>query len=426
MENINNNNNIKKTFITILISSIIVSSIFGGVMGFWAGSLSGGGNNIVNLFNSMLGKGSGQEANNTPEAEKVVKVDEESSVVSAVEKVSPAVVSIIVTKNLPIIEQNNISPFGDNFFQQFFGDNFGDFFNVPQYEQKGTEKKEVGGGPGFLVSADGYIVTNVVYDEEAEYTVLMNDETKHDAKVLARDPVSDLAILKIEGNDMPYVELGDSDGLKVGQTVIAIGNALGEFRNTVSVGVISGLARSVVAGGAGVGSEQLMGVIQTDAAINPGNSGGPLLNIAGQVIGISTAMAQGAQNIGFAIPINEVKNTIENVKENGKIIRAWLGVRYVMINKDIANANKLDVDYGALIVRGEQRTDLAVIPGSPADKAGLEENDIILEMDGKKIDDKNPLAQAISKLNPGDEVTLKVLHKGQEKNIKVALEEMKS
>jgi len=255
--------------------------------------------------------------------------------------------------------------------------------------------------------------------------VLMNDETKYPARVLARVSLSDLAVLKIDKQNLPTVELGDSANLKVGQSVIAIGNALGEFRNTVSTGVISGLARSVTAGGAGIGSEQLINVIQTDASINPGNSGGPLLNIAGQVIGINTAMAQGAQNIGFAIPINEVKNTIDSVKRNGRIVRPWLGVRYAMVNKEVADANKLPVDYGAIIVRGQNQTDLAVIPGSPADKAGLQENDIILELNGRKITEKNPLANIVAKLKPGDEITLKVLHQSKEKTVKIKLEEMK-
>jgi len=237
--------------------------------------------------------------------------------------------------------------------------------------------------------------------------------------------LNDIAILKIEGKDLPCVELGDSLGLKVGQSVIAIGNALGEFRNTVSTGVISGLSRSVTAGGVGIGTEQLIGVIQTDASVNPGNSGGPLLNIAGQAIGINTAVAQGAENIGFAIPINEVKNAFQSVKENGRIIRPWLGIRYALINKEIAEANKLSVDYGALIIRGEEQTDLAVIPGSPADKAGLEENDIILEIGGQKINEDNPLIKAISRFKVGDEIELKILHKGGEKRVKVVLEEMK-
>jgi len=418
-------NNYKKLLVTILIVSVLVSSVFGAAMGFWAGSLANG--RLKNLWGVISG-GQG----------KVITVTEESAVISAVDKVAPAVVSIIVTKDLPKIEQYYSNPFGSEFFREFFGQDFNDLFGqqaVPQYRQNGTEKTEIGGGTGFIVSADGYIITNrhVVLDQAAEYTVLMNDEAKYPAKVLARDALNDLAVLKIEKDNLPTVELGDSANLKVGQSVIAIGNALGEFRNTVSTGVISGLARSVTAGGAGIGSEQLINVIQTDASINPGNSGGPLLNIAGQVIGINTAMAQGAQNIGFAIPINEVKSTIESVQKNGRIVRPWLGVRYVIINKAIADANKLSVDYGAIIVRGQNRTDLAVIPGSPADKAGLVENDIILEINpsggsgqaGQKITEENLLANLVVKFKPGDEITLRVMHQGKEKIVKVKLEEMK-
>ncbi len=402
----------KKIYLITLITSIIISFSFGSLGSYF-------------VLNYLPEKHS---SSSDSQEQEIVKVSEESAVIAAVEKVSPAVVSIIITKDLPIIEKYYYDPFGSDFFRQFFGDDFGDFFGfgVPQYRQKGTEKREIGGGTGFIVSPDGYIVTNkhVVYDEEAEYTVIMNDGTKYEAKVLARDPVTDVAILKIDAHNLPTVELGDSSKLKVGQTVIAIGNALGEFSNTVSTGVISGLSRSITAGGGGL-SERLSGVIQTDASINPGNSGGPLVNLAGQVIGINTAMAQGAENIGFAIPINEVKNTIDSVREHGRIIRPWLGIRYIQINKEIAKENKLNVDYGALIVRGEKRTDLAVIPGSPADKAGLEENDIILEVNGQKIDEKNPLVKVISQFKPGDEITLKVLHKGEEKEVKVTLGEMK-
>lgn len=424
-------NNIKKYYTSILISSIIISAVFGGITGFIAGHFSSGNLKLGDLFRqAIIGKPvinniSNNQENNTFEK---VTVAEETATIQAVEKVSPAVVSIIVTKDLPIIEQYYSDPFGGNdFFRQFFGDSFGDFFGAPQYRQKGTEKREVGGGTGFVVSADGYIITNkhVVSDEEAEYTVLMNDESKHQAKVLARDPVNDIAILKIEAKNLKAVIFGDSSKLKVGQSVIAIGNALGEFRNTVSTGVISGLARSVTAGGAGIGSEQLTGVIQTDASINPGNSGGPLVNLSGEVIGMNTAMAQGAENIGFTIPINEVKNIYEGVKKFGRVVRPWLGVRYVQVTKSLSEENKLSVDYGALIVRGEKMTDLAVVPGSPADKAGLVENDIILEMNGQKIDEKNALSKSIGSFKPGEEVTLKVLSKGKEKSVKVKLEEMK-
>lgn len=196
-------NNFKKTFITILISSIIVSSVFGGAMGFWAGAISSSGQfNLFNWFKGVVigGKGDLGLGQGVNQGEKIVKVEEESGVIAAAEKVSPAVVSIIVTKDLPVIEQYYTNPFGDDFLRQFFGDDFGDLFNTPQYRQNGTEKKEVGGGTGFIVSSDGYIITNkhVVYDETAEYTVLMNDETKHEARVLARDPATDLAVLKIE------------------------------------------------------------------------------------------------------------------------------------------------------------------------------------------------------------------------------------
>ncbi|KKS32455.1 MAG: HtrA2 peptidase [Parcubacteria group bacterium GW2011_GWC2_42_12] len=415
-------NNLKKSFIAILAVSIIISSIFGASFGFWAGAMATGQLNLANLFN--LSKSS-------PAKEKIVKVSEESAVITAVDKVSPAVVSIIITKELPNIRQYN-NPFGSEFFRQFFGNDFPNFF-VPetklndQPDQGGTVKREIGGGSGFIITADGFIVTNkhVIVDPEADYTVLMNDEKKYPAKVVAQDPIIDLAVLKISAANLPTVELGDSSSLKVGQTVVAIGNALGEFRNTVSTGVISGLARSVTAGGMAIGSEQLVNVIQTDASINPGNSGGPLLNIAGQVIGINTAMAQGAQNIGFAIPINEVKSTIESVKKNGRIIRPWLGVRYVIINKAIADANKLSVDYGAIIVRGQNQIDLAVIPGSPADKAGLVENDIILEINGQKIAEDNPLANLVAKFKPGDEITLKVMHQAKAKTVRVKLAELK-
>lgn len=420
------NNDLKKYFIIILISSVVVGSTFGGVMGLWAG-LASSGNGFKDFF-SRTKVESGTEKCLDPGV--VAKIDEESSIISSVKKVSPAVVSIIVSKDLPVIDSYN-NDFSDDFLRQFFGDNYEEFFapsqNGTQKQNGAMEKKEIGGGTGFIVSSDGYIVTNkhVVYDEEAEYTVLMNDETRHEAKVLARDPVTDLAVLKIDGDKFPTVELGDSDALKVGQSVIAIGNALGEFRNTVSTGIVSGLARSVTAGGSGFGSEQLVGVIQTDASINSGNSGGPLLNIAGQVIGINTAMAQNAQNIGFAIPINEVKNTIESVKKDGRIVRPWLGVRYTQIDEAIAKSNKLELNYGALIVRGQNKTDLAVIPGSPADKAGLVENDIILEINDQKVEGENTLLKLVSKFKVGDEVTLKVLHRGEREDVKVKLEEMK-
>ncbi len=227
----------------------------------------------------------------------------------------------------------------------------------------------------------------------------------------------------IEANDLPYLSFADSDSLRVGQTTIAIGNSLGELRNTVSTGVVSGLSRSITAGSGFGQSEQLNEVIQTDAAINPGNSGGPLLNLSGQVIGVNVAIAQGSQNVGFALPANDIKKVVESVQKTGKITRAYIGIRYTVITPAIQDANNLDVDYGALVIRGDTPQDLAVIPGSPANKVGIIEGDIILEIDGEKIDAENSLAKHIGDMEPGDSVTLKVLSRGEEKTLTVRLEE---
>jgi len=350
-------------------------------------------------------------------------VDYEEAVVNAVEKASPSVVSVIVSKDLPVIEQCPYSPFSDlpPEFQQYFGEQF----QFSQPCQKGTKLQEIGGGTGFIISKDGLIVTNkhVVADALASYTVLTNDGKKYDAEVLARHPSLDIAVIKIKAplSGFPVITLGDSDSIKLGQTAIAIGNALGEFRNTVAVGVISGLSRTVTAGGEGMGEETIEGVIQTDAAINPGNSGGPLLNLKGEVIGINTAMVSGAQNIGFALPINQVKKTIESVKKTGKISTPYLGVRYLMINSDLAKKEKLTVENGVLI-RGSADGP-AITPDSPAQKAGLQAEDIILEVNGQKIDQDHSLGYLIQKYNVGDQVSLKILRNGEEMTLNTALEE---
>lgn len=350
-------------------------------------------------------------------------LSQESFVISAVKKSTPAVASIIVTKELPVYENYfESSPFGGFL-------NLPDlFFNIPKQRQNGTEKKEVGGGTGFFVTEDGLIVTNrhVVEDEKAEYTVLLSDGKKYDAKVLARDEVLDIAIIKVAGSNFEYLDLGDSETISVGQSVIAIGNALAEFQNSVSVGVISGLSRSLVAGDSMGNSELLEHVIQTDAAINPGNSGGPLLDLRGNVIGVNVAVVKGSENIGFALPINSVKSIINSVKETGKIVRPYVGVRYVQIDEQMKKENDLSVDYGILVIRGEGKNEIAVIPGSPADKAGILENDIVLELDGKKLDKDQSFSLLIRDKKVGDSVNLKVLSKGLEKNIKLKLENMPS
>jgi len=348
-------------------------------------------------------------------------VEYEQAVITAVEIASPSVVSIVITKDLPKIENCPYDPFSDLplEFRRFFGGGFE--FYVPC--ERGTQKQQIGGGSGFIVSEDGLILTNkhVVLDEKADYTVLTNDGKKYSARVLARDPYQDLAIIKIDARGLKPAKLGDSEKIKLGQTVIAIGNALGEFRNTVSVGVISGLARNIVASGRGGFTEKIEGVIQTDAAINQGNSGGPLLNLRGEVIGINTAIVYGAQNIGFAIPINQAKRAIESVKKTGTIKTPYLGVRYIMINEEIAKKQNLKVDYGALL-RGTEDGP-AVIAGSPAEKAGLQAEDIILEVNKEKLNEGKVLGLVIQKYNIGDTINLTVLRGNRTFNLQVTLEE---
>jgi len=406
-----------------LITGVILLSVF---FGFLAGAFSGAifyfqTKNYINnaslqpVFIESEKEASGEKKVYSPQTL------EEQKIVKTVEEVSPAVVSIIVTKDVPIIEEY--------FERDFFG------FTEPKYRQKGMEKKEIGGGSGFIVSEDGLVVTNkhVVLEEEADYTIFTNSGKSFSAKVLARDPIQDLAVLKInqeqevneEGNYLvekfPVVNLGDSESLQIGQTVIAIGNALGEFRNTVSSGVISGLGRRITASdSSGDFVETLDNVIQTDAAINKGNSGGPLLNLKGEVIGINTAVVSDAQSIGFAISINKVKRAIEQVKKTGEIIYPFIGVRYTLINEKIKEEKNLFVDYGALIIEGGAGKP-AISPESPAEKAGLKAGDIILELEGKRITTDSPLSEIILKYNPDDEVVLKILRGQKEINISLIL-----
>ncbi len=409
----------KNRSLFLLIATIFFSSIFG----FLAGTISS--TYFSPQIRNYLDKLSVQISQPAEEVEKLQEytpeILQEEAIIQVFKNVSPAVVSIVISKDVPIIEQYYTNPFEE--FEQFFGPSPFEF-KIPQYRQKGIEKKEVGGGTGFIISEDGMILTNkhVVLDEKADYTVFTNEGRKFSAKVLARDPIQDLAIIKItDSKPFPKVKVGDSDKLQIGQTVIAIGNVLGEFRNSVSVGVISGLGRTITASGGGL-IETIEDTIQTDAAINQGNSGGPLLNLKGEVIGVNTAMVLEAQNIGFAIPINKAKRSIEQIKNLGKIVYPFLGVRYVLITEKIQQENDLPSSEGAWIVRGAE-SEPAIYPDSAAEKAGLKEGDIILEFNREKITVKNSLAKIIMKYNPGDKVVLKILRDGQEKNIEVVLGE---
>ncbi len=371
--------------IALVLSGLIIGAI-GGVGGVLL--LSPKGSYLAN----KLGEGISIPTTRTDR----MVLEESSAVIDSTNKVSNAVVSIKLKKQV----------------QDIFGQ---------VYETSGA-------GTGFIITSDGLVLTNkhVVSDANATYTVILADGTSYDASVKSIDAFQDIAVLKIDARNLPVVDLGDSDELKVGQWVVAVGNALGKYQNSVTVGVVSGRNRKIEASDAsGANSETLDNMIQTDAAINPGNSGGPLVNLKGQVVGINTAVASDAQGIGFAIPINAAKTAIDSIKRTGRIIRPYLGVRYVQITKDLAKTNNLPVDYGAMILRGNGFGQFAVIPGSPADKAGLQENDIILEINREKINESKSLISLIQQYKVDDEIELKVRSNGAEKTVKIKLEESK-
>jgi serine protease Do len=276
-----------------------------------------------------------------------------------------------------------------------------------------------------IVTSDGLIMTNrhVVEDTTANYTVVMSDGKTYPAKVVSRDTVNDAAFVRIAASNLPAIALADSGSVKVGQKVVAIGNALGQFQNTVTEGIISGIGRGITAGDqTGAASEQLENVFQTDAAINPGNSGGPLVNLDGQVVGMNTAVAgQGSQNIGFAIPINDVKPLITSVKTAGRIVRPYLGVRYVAIDQQTATENSLKTNKGAW-VQAADATNPGVVAGSPADKAGVKEGDIITKIGNDTVDSTHSLQALIGKHKVGDKVTITVLRDDKSQTLNVTLD----
>ncbi|MEO5691270.1 MAG: trypsin-like peptidase domain-containing protein [Candidatus Saccharimonadales bacterium] len=287
--------------------------------------------------------------------------------------------------------------------------------------------EQQGAGTGIIISKDGYILTNkhVIGENASNVSVVTTDGTMYDnVRVVGRDPVNDIAFLKIQNVDnLTPAVLGDSSNLVVGSKVVAIGNALGEFQTTVTSGIVSGVNRSVVAGDE-VSSEQLSNLIQTDAAINPGNSGGPLLNVTGEVIGINTAVSQGAEGIGFAIPINEAKGLIRGILANGRIERAYLGVRYVMLSEEAAKYYELKETSGAYVTGSESGA--AIASGSPAEKAGIKDGDIITKVNGTKLGKDVTLVSQLSPFAPGESVKLTIVRDGREQVLTVVLGEYQS
>jgi len=342
-------------------------------------------------------------------------------VIKTIKKVMPAVASIIVGKEyhellrerpheLMVPHGNHIDP------------------PPPEDELPHTKggKVRIGGGSGFVVDSEGLILTNkhVVSDPTAEYMVTTASEDTYSARVLARDPLNDVAILKIEEKNLPTIPLGNSDAILLGQSVLAVGTALGEFQNTVSAGIVSGLSRFITAMIDIEGhSERLRGLIQTDAAINPGNSGGPLVNLRGEAVGINAAVIFGAQSIGFAIPINKAKSDLVELKKYGKIQRPFLGVRYLLLTPALKRQFHLSVERGALVLREGGPLRPAVLLHSAAHKAGIREGDVLLELNNTRVDEKMGIEDILEKISVGTKIPVKLLRDGREKTIALVAEE---
>lgn len=319
---------------------------------------------------------------------------EETEIASVVEKVSPSVVSIVTTSR-------TISP----------------YYGAQEEDSAGT---------GIIISKDGYVLTNKhVIDGASTVQVVTSDGTTYEnVKVLGSDPLNDVAFLKIpDVSNLRAAELGDSSSIRVGQKVVAIGNSLGQYQNTVTSGIISGTGRPISAQ-SGDNVENLTDLIQTDAAINPGNSGGPLLNLAGQVIGINTAIIQDAQGIGFSIPINATKGALKGVLAGKGVHRAYLGVNYISITAEVAKHYDLSVKKGAYVFNGNDKD--AVVSGSPADKAGLKNKDIITKVGGIEVGTKGDVSSLVAEYAPGDTIQLSVLRDGKTMTMNVTLSDYKA
>lgn len=386
---------------TIIVIGLAFSALIGAVGGAFMGV----------FFSTRLSPLSNGLSDKRVDQKIIELIEEESATIAVVERVTPAVVSIVVKKERRQLSQSFVlSPF---------------IVQQPSLTQEeGEQLVEISSGSGFFVSEDGFILTNrhVIDEPDVQYFVVTNDGEELPAKLIDMDPFQDIAILRVEGSGFPVATLGDSSAIQIGQTVIAIGNTLSEFRNTVTKGVISGINRRVTAGSAAT-TEVIERAIQTDAAINPGNSGGPLINLRGEVVGINTAVSVQGEAIAFAIPINQAKRAIQDVREVGRIVRPWLGVRYVLVQQDAESNEEIAYEFGAMIVSGNQPGQPGVIPGSPAEQAGLKEGDVIIKIGGEMLTREHSLSDLISKQRPGDVVELEILRDNNRQTLTVTLAE---
>jgi len=364
-----------KIIVVVSLIGIILLCILGGIIG----------SRLFSVFennSALTGRDTVKDDGN-----KIV-TQEEENVASLVSKVSPSVVSIVTTSQ-------------------------GESFYGPTVES--------GAGTGIIVGKDGYIMTNkhVVKGTNEVGVVLTDGTTYENVRVIGSDPLNDIAFLKINGvNNLPAAELGDSGSIRVGQKVVAIGNSLGQYQNTVTSGIISGTGRPISAQD-GETVENLNDLIQTDAAINPGNSGGPLLNLAGQVIGINTAIIEDAQGIGFAIPVNTTKGLLKGVLAGKGVERSYLGINYIPITADVVKRFDLKVKQGAYVRSSEGQS--PIVSGSPADKAGVKEGDIITKVSGVELGASAGLSSLVAEYAPGDTVELTVIRDGREMTLRVTL-----
>jgi S1-C subfamily serine protease len=345
-------------------------------------------------------------------------------VILTIKHAMPSVVSIMISKHLEDIEKEIPHELYSFLPGHHKAKRSKKKFSIPDFLVDEDGMVSVGGGSGFAV-APGLILTNkhVIADLKAEYTVIANDGKKYAAQILSRDPINDVAILRIPTTDIPVLKMGDAARLELGQTVIAIGNALGIFKNTVSLGIVSGLSRAISAkADPNAPSQELRGLIQTDAAVNVGNSGGPLVDLDGKAVGVNTAIVSGAQNIGFAIPINAAHRDLDDIRRYGRIRRPFLGVRYLIVDERLKKKMDLPVDYGAMVVK-EGPHDHAVILDSPAEKAGIKEKDIILSINGAILTKEKTIQDFLEELNVGDTIAVELLSDGRRHKKKIRLEE---